>query len=142
MDKDNPVVKLCIEGQRVELHGSRSEALGFYRKAWIIRKNDLDACIAAHFLAKPQKELKDVLKWNRISLKYARKVHLSEVSDFYPSLFINIADTYEKLGKTSLARKYYNLAADTVSVSNMGAYGTILLESIKRGLKRTRETKL
>ena len=137
MDKDNLVVKLCIEGQRAESLRMPDEALSYYLQAWKIRKNDLDSCIAAHFVAKPQKELKDILKWNRLSLKYAKRVDQKLVKDFYSSLFINIADTYEKMGRNKFAKKYYDLAAKTVSDSALGAYGTMLLESIRRGQQRT-----
>ena len=51
MDLDNPVVKLCIEGTQVEFEGRLEDAISLYKQALEARKNDYDACIAAHYVA-------------------------------------------------------------------------------------------
>jgi hypothetical protein len=137
VDKDNPVVKLCIEGQKAEVQGRSGYAFKCYLQAWKIRKNDLDACIAAHFVAKQQENVKGSLKWNMLALKFANKIQDDFVKDFYPSLYINIANTHEQLGMNKRAKKYYDLAFATVTESSLGSYGALLLESIKNGQRRT-----
>jgi tetratricopeptide (TPR) repeat protein len=137
MKINDQVVKLCIEGQRAEARGKKDEALKYFNQAWKIRENDLDACIAAHFVAKIQKDFNKTLRWNLTALKFARKASKDAVKDFYPSLFINIADSYEKTGRKGMAKKYFDLAATAVSTTSLGSYGILLSESIQDGQKRT-----
>ena len=137
MDQNNPVVKLCIDGLRAVAQKKEDDAQYYFKEAWKIRKNDLDSCIAAHYIAKHQKNLLKTLSWNLKSLKYAKKIKKEYVEDFYPSLYINIADTYEKLGEKENAKKYYDLAASKVTKTSLGSYRILLLESIKSGQQRT-----
>ena len=49
---DNPVVALCAEGMAVE--GDREQARALFTRAWAIHRDDYEASIAAHFLARHQ----------------------------------------------------------------------------------------
>ena len=52
IDPDNPVVALCAAGMAVE--GDSSAALALFEQAMLGRRDDYDACIAAHFVARHQ----------------------------------------------------------------------------------------
>jgi hypothetical protein len=50
-------------------------------QAWEKRKDDYDACVAAHYVARHQ--------WNQESLDRADAVNAESVQGFYPSLYLN-----------------------------------------------------
>ena len=75
-------------------------------------RDDYDACIAAHYVARFQETPEETLRWNQIALDHANAVHDEKVKDFYPSLYLNLGQSYEALGNQFLAQKYYQLAAD------------------------------
>jgi hypothetical protein len=64
MDLNNPVIKLCIEGTRAEFEGRTDDARILYSQAWEARKDDYDACVAAHYVARFQGTPEDNLRWN------------------------------------------------------------------------------
>jgi hypothetical protein len=45
-------------------------------------------------------------------LKCADAVNDDRVKDFYPSLYLNLGNSYELLGNQAEAQKYFKLAAD------------------------------
>jgi hypothetical protein len=111
MDLNNPVVKLCIEGTRAEFEGRQDDAYALYLQAWEAAKDDYDACIAAHYIARFQKTPEDIFHWNEEALIRANAIKDGSVKDFYPSLYLNMGRSYELLGNHTEAKRYYELAA-------------------------------
>ena len=60
IDPTNPVVALCSEGMAAE--GTPAEALRLFERAWAARRDDYDAAIAAHFVARHQASPEDTLR--------------------------------------------------------------------------------
>ena len=112
MDLDNPVIKLCIAGSQAEFQGQIEQARAFYQQAWEVAQDDYDACIAAHYVARHQEQPSERLYWNQMALDKARAVTNGSVEEFYPSLFLNMGQSYELLGNIPEARRYYDLAAE------------------------------
>ena len=112
MDLDNPVIKLCIEGTQAELQGLVAKAHSLYEKAWELAQDDYDASIAAHYVARHQASHKEKLYWNQVALTKANAVAGDRVQEFYPSLFLNMGQSYELLGDLNEAKRYYDLAAE------------------------------
>ena len=112
MDLDNPVIQLCMEGTRAEFEHRCEDARILYEQAWAARKDDYDACIAAHYVARFQDSAEDSLQWNHLALKHANSVNNQRVKDFYPSLYLNLGRSYELAGNQNEAQKYYHLAAE------------------------------
>ena len=112
MDLNNPVIQLCMEGARAEFEHRREDARVLYEHAWAARKDDYDACIAAHYVARFQDSAEDSLQWNHVALKHANAVNDERVKDFYPSLYLNLGRSYELDGDQNEAQKYYDLAAE------------------------------
>ncbi len=112
MHLDNPVVKLCVEGTQAEFQGRIDEARSLYQQAWDAAQNDYEACIAAHYVARHQKHPAERLRWNQIALEKAKAVNDESVQEFYPSLFLNMGQSYELLGNLDEAKRYYDLAAE------------------------------
>ena len=112
MDLNNPVIQLCMEGTRAEFHHRMEDARTLYQQAWAARKDDYDACIAAHYVARFQDSAEDALHWNQLALKHANAVNDESVNDFYPSLYLNLGRSYELAGDQVEAQRYYALAAE------------------------------
>lgn len=112
MELENPVIKLCIEGTRAEFEGRTELASALYQQAWEASRDDYEACVAAHYVARFQANPEDILFWNQESLDRAKKVNDARVIDFYPSLYLNLGHSYELLGDQPEAQRYYNLAAE------------------------------
>ena len=75
--------------------GNYERAEKLYRQAWEIAKDDYDACIAAHYVARFQKDPQDVFYWNQEALKRANSVEYERVKDFFPSLYLNMGHSFE-----------------------------------------------
>jgi tetratricopeptide (TPR) repeat protein len=112
IDTNNPVVKLCIEGTQAEFAGRLDEAEACYRRAWESAKDDYEACIAAHYMARGQKDAQEVFRWNQEALQRADKSSDERVKEFYPSIYLNMGKAYDLLGKHAEALRYYTLAAE------------------------------
>ncbi len=136
MDPNNPVIKLCIEGMKAESERKFDEASNLFKQAWEIRKDDYDACIAAHYVARHQESPEDTLKWNQISLDNADRVDDERVQGFYPSLYLNIGKSFEDLGDKDGARRYYELAAGKIDALPDDRYGHILRNAVIAGMNR------
>ena len=116
MNPDNPVIKLCMEGTQAEFQGLLPAARSFYQKAWEAAQDDYEACIAAHYVAHLQTDPQERLHWNQVAPEKANAVTDQSVQDFYPSLFLNMGQSYELLGNVSEAKRYYDLAAELGAV--------------------------
>jgi tetratricopeptide (TPR) repeat protein len=136
MDPNNPVIKLCAEGMKAETEGRTDEAHILFVQAWEQSKNDYDACVAAHYVARHQKTPEEILRWNKEALDRADAVNDQRVQGFYPSLYLNMGKSYEDLGNSEEARRHYELAAAEMNNLPEGRYGDVVRGGIKRGLQR------
>jgi tetratricopeptide (TPR) repeat protein len=87
-----------------------------YQKAWEIAQNDYEACIAAHYVARYQDSEQQRFYWNKVALDRANAVTDDSVQDFYPSLFLNMGQSYELLGDFDEAQRYYDLAVGSGAI--------------------------
>ena len=112
MDVDNPVIQLCLVGTQAEFEGRLDAARAAYRQAWELAKDDYDACMAAHYVARLQSDPAVTLHWNQVALARAEAVDDERVRGFYPSLYLNLGQSHEELGHEAEAQRYYALASD------------------------------
>src|SRR5688500_12732661 len=71
-DPANTVVALCAEGMAAE--GTPADARRLFERAWAARRDDYDAAIAAHFVARHQATPADALHWNALAVRHAEAV--------------------------------------------------------------------
>ena len=109
-DPNNHVVKICIQGMNMEDKGNAEEAGKLFLQAWNDATNDLERFLAAHFVARHQKNASDRLNWLQSALQFALKVNDDSVKGSFSSLYSNIANCYETLGDSDNARKYHELS--------------------------------
>jgi tetratricopeptide (TPR) repeat protein len=139
-DPNNAVIQLCVQGMNEEGAGKIEEAHQLFQQAWDIATNDFEAFTAAHYLARNQKDPKDNLKWNLEALARAEAIEEGGLKGHYPSLYLNVAKSYETLGSIKEAARHYQLAADCCEHLPMGKYADMIRSGISAGLKRVGET--
>lgn len=137
MDASNPVVTLCADGMMAEGRGQTEEARDLFARAWAQSVDDVDRCVAAHYLARQQGSPEATFRWNREALDRAAAVEDDRVRGFYPSLYLNMGKSCEDLGRRDDARRYYELAAGSVDALSDDGYGALVRRGIAAGLRRT-----
>lgn len=112
MDINTPAIKFCIESTRAEYDGRLEDARALCLQALQVVRDDYEACVVAHYMARYQERPQDTLYWNQEALSRADAVGDESVQPFYPSLYINIGSAYERLGNLAEASRYYKLAEE------------------------------
>lgn len=108
---NNNIIKLCLKGMELEGKGKPEEASTVFLQAWNEATNDFEKFIAAHYVARHQKNISDKLKWLETALQFALKINNDTVKGAFPTLYLNIAKCYEDLSDLDNAKKNYELAA-------------------------------
>jgi rifampin ADP-ribosylating transferase len=135
-DPSNPVVQLCVKGIETEYGGDLEKANVLYQEAWQLANNDLEFITAAHYLARVQSDPGESLRWNLVALEYASKTENQDITSFYPSLYLNVAKSYENLGNFREAYDYYLLAHSCTHDLPDDGYGNMISKGIGAGLER------
>ncbi|MGW2227879.1 hypothetical protein [Streptomyces formicae] len=133
-------------GQAVMLHhgGDREEAQGRFLVLWgeIGEDGDpLHRCTLAHYMADTQEDPSAELAWDLRALSAADELtdtrlhqhHQSlAVRGFYPSLHLNLAADYVKLGRPGAARSHLRRARGAVGSLGDDEYGNGIKTAIAR----------
>jgi tetratricopeptide (TPR) repeat protein len=112
MDLNNPVIRLCVQGTQAEYRRDQQAACECYRQAWQAAATDLEACIAAHYLARCQDDPQEILRWNQEALDRANRAQDERVKSYYPSLYLNLGRAFEIVGQREEAQRCYRLAGE------------------------------
>ena len=99
LDPTNPVVALCAEGMAIE--GDADAARVLFEKAWEMRRDDFDAAVAAHFVARHQPTPELTLHWNALALDHAVRLDDGRAQELLASLYLNVGDAHRIVGKRS-----------------------------------------
>lgn len=89
------------------------EAGNLFLQAWNEAANDYEKFIAAHHVARHQKNVADKLKWLETGLGFALKLNNHAVKSAFPPLYLNIAKCYDDLGNAGMAKKNFELATSS-----------------------------
>lgn len=135
LDPNNPVVKLCSQGMQAEFQGQYSEARRLFYQAWEMRQDDLEASIAAHYVARHQDDPQETLRWNALALESAQNAG-EYLAGFLPSLYLNMGWSYEQLGQAQEAGEWYRRAETVVGALPAGGYRDTVAQGIRNGLQR------
>ncbi|WP_438487021.1 hypothetical protein [Streptomyces sp. S186] len=137
MDPELPVVRLCVAGMQAEAEGRADAARALFQQAWDDARDDYEACITAHYLARQQDSPEETLRWNQECLDRADLVGDERVRGFYPSLYVNMGNAYRELGQLAFAHRYFTLAAERAADAPEGQYGDWNRFAIAEGLRDT-----
>lgn len=133
IDMESGVVKLCVAGVQAEQAGDGERAAELYRQAWDARSNDVDASMAAHYLARVQADEKTRLAWNRTALEHAEAAGEATAS-FLPSLLLNLGHSLEAMGELAEAAEAYDRARSVLE-----SVEPRLAESLRAPIERARK---
>ena len=137
LDATNPVVALCAEGMAVE--GDAPAARALFEKAWDARRDDYDAAVAAHFLARHQPTPELTLHWNALAVDHALRVADGRAQELLASLYLNLGDSHRALGH----RREATVAAEQARVAlqelQTGGYRDFVAMGIDRLERRLAE---
>lgn len=136
MDPDNPIVQLCAAGMKAAAAGDSAGASRLFQQAWDESRDDFEASIAAHYVARHQPNAHETLRWNQLALGRAKNAGPEKVRTFYPSLYLNLGKSHEDLGQRGEAAKYYQLALTHIGSLPAGPYGDTVRDAIHRALQR------
>jgi hypothetical protein len=129
-DQTNPVVRLCAEGMAVE--GTPAEARILFDQAWAARRDDFDAAVAAHFLARHQPTPADTLHWNTLAVRHAEAVADGRSAELLASLYLNLGDAQAKVGDLVAAAASARCAAAHLPALPPGGYREFVALGIRR----------
>ncbi|MFP3989898.1 hypothetical protein U9R90_20985 [Streptomyces sp. E11-3] len=133
-------------GQAIMLHraGDREEARNRFLELWTEIGEDgdpLHRCTIAHYMADTQDDPADELAWDLRALTAAdvltderlEEHHQSlAVRAFYPSLHLNLAADYVKLGREQEARTHLRKARGRLGVLGDDPYGDGIRAAVER----------
>jgi hypothetical protein len=138
IDPTNPVVALCAEGMARE--GTPAEARRLFEQAWAIRRDDYDAAIAAHFIARHQLTPADVLHWNALAVRHAEAVPNGRAAELMASLYLNLGDAHANVGDVAAGAEAVRRAADHLAALPPGGYREFVAMGIRRLAARVGES--
>jgi rifampin ADP-ribosylating transferase len=124
---NNSIVKLCLQGMNMEGEGNSEEAGRLFLQAWNKATSDFEKFLAAHYVARHQKNVSDKLKWLETALQSALKTGNTAVEGAFPSLYSDIAKCYEDLSDFDSAKRNHELAIsfmDKISDNGPFYHGT------------------
>ena len=139
-------------GKGIELarKGKREQARVLFEMIWREIGEDGDAlqrCALAHSMADVQDNPNDELEWDLTALDAARQASDDDVkqaglagsiADFFPSLYLNLADVHNRLGNYVDARAYLALAREHLARLAVGDYRRMLADALDRLAMRMR----
>lgn len=97
IDGDSEVARLCAAGMSVD--GDPAAALALFMQAWALRRDDYEASVAAHFVARHQESPELVLHWNTLAVHHAEAVKDDRAQSLFPSLYLNLGESLRVLGR-------------------------------------------
>ena len=130
IDPNNPVVALCAAGMACE--GETETARRLFQEAWDTRRDDFDAAVAAHYLARHQPTPLLVLDWNARAVTHCERVTDGRETDLLPSLYLNLADSLLAVGRRAEARVIADRAAEHLPALPADGYRSFVASGIAR----------
>jgi hypothetical protein len=130
IDAANPVVALCAAG--MEREGTPAEARRLFEEAWAARRDDYDASVAAHFLARHQDAPAETLRWNALAVRHAEAVPDGRANELLASLYLNVADSYATVGQIDAATAAADKALRSLELLPAAGYRDFIAMGIQR----------
>ena len=130
IDPTNPVVALCAEGMASE--GTPAEALRLFERAWAMRRDDYDAAIAAHFVARHQPTPAATLHWNALAVRHAKSVDDGRAAGLFASLYLNLGVAQADAGDLTAGAESVHRAAAHLAALPPDGYREFVALGIRR----------
>ncbi len=116
----------------MERDGEPEEARRLFQQAWDARRDDYEAAIAAHYLARHQPTPDETFRWNSLAVTHAERVADGRTSELFPSLYLNLASSLVALGRLDEARATIARAREHLDTLRADGYREFLSHGISR----------
>lgn len=149
MDEPDATMVRIGEGIELSQRGERDAARSLFAMVWDDIGGDggdpLHRCALAHSMADVQDDVNEELVWDLRALaaadllsdeRAAQAGVTSPVAAFYPSLHLNLAECYRKLGDLDQARQHLRRASAVVSTLPDDGYGRTIKGALDRLAER------
>ncbi len=107
----NPIVRLCIQGMRLEESNHVAEANALFLRAFNEATDDHERFLAAYHVSRLQQEPADQLTWLETALQLASQLDDVSVHAAFPLLHSRIAECHERRNELDDAERHRRLAA-------------------------------
>lgn len=138
IDPTNPVVALCAAGMAAE---GTAAAGRLFERAWAARRDDFDAAVAAHFLARHQTSVAETLRWNALAVRHAEAVVDGRAAALLASLYLNLGDAQANVGDVPAADESARRATAHLEALPAGGYREFVALGVRRLAARVRPTR-
>ncbi|WP_432037056.1 hypothetical protein [Streptomyces cucumeris] len=144
MTTQDKTMKRIEEAMALQHAGDLDGARQRFTEIWeeiAVDGDPFHRCVLAHYMADLQPDPQDELDWDLRALDAAASVtddrakqHDSSLAirGFYPSLHLNLAADFHKLGDTTQARTHLAQAQEHLDALNDDAYGHGIRSAIQR----------
>jgi hypothetical protein len=120
--------------------GEPEKARDLFQKAWDTRRDDYDAAVAAHYLARHQPTPLLALDWNARAVTHCECVTDGRATDLLPSLYLNLADSLLAVGRRAEARVVGERAAQHLPALPANGYRSFVASAVARLQERLLES--
>ncbi|GAA2558158.1 hypothetical protein [Streptomyces levis] len=141
-----------VEGRTGDILSARHKLLNLWSEIGVTG-DPLHRCSLAHYLADLYEDPAQALAWDvraldaadAVTERRAQEHHASlHIAGFYPSLHLNLADNYRRLGSFNAATEHINAAQEHAPSLPQDAYGASLrtaLDEVAEAISRRNITK-
>ena len=133
IDSDSQVARLCAAGMNVD--GDPAAANALFMQAWESRRDDYEASIAAHFVARHQQTPEETVHWNQLAIDHAKGVTDGRALPLLASLYLNLGESLRVVGRRSQALDAAALGISALDHLPFDGYRTF----VERGLERLKD---
>jgi hypothetical protein len=116
---------MAVDGDPVAAHA-------LFMQAWESRRDDYEASIAAHFVARHQPSPEETLRWNRLALEHAEAVSDDRAKPLLASLQLNLGDSYRLLGQYLEAKVAVTHGLASLEYLPEGGYRDFVAGALRR----------
>jgi hypothetical protein len=106
--------------------GDPRRAAVLLARLWDETDDALQRCAIAHYAADVQDRVEDELAWDLRALAAVPEPSDARFAGFLPSLHLNLADAYRRLGDDDAARRHLAIAAEHAPVLPDDGYGAMI----------------
>ncbi len=106
----NEIVRLCIQGMRLEEGNHVEEARAVFLRAWNEATDDHERFLAAYHVSRREEDPAGQLKWLESALQLALQVDDVSVRAAFPLLHSRMAECHESLNDFDAAGRHRRLA--------------------------------
>jgi hypothetical protein len=123
--------------------GRRDEAAGLFEAIWsrLPDRDRVRRLTVAHAMADLQDDPRDELAWDVLALEIAGRLSDEDLAQagldvstesLYPSLHLNVAEAYRKVGDLDAARRHCAEGRAALAVLGSDPYGGMLIDAFAR----------